>query len=905
MHHVSQPPSTITSERGSLNFATFHPRMIAIAEMSCFSRLKGFFDKRSTRIGNNKSPAISKSSTSNGVINPWLEAERLIRRDEQLNKVWEESCHILQSDYGLEENDLHNFLDKMTQRLHNKEVQVSESDARRNATREKLTKACRNIVLIKDVINPAAAASPPVAIACAGITVGLLLFIQAMEQHEILLQGLETISSLLPRLHVIESHFLSRDTKLNTQSTKTFEDDIVRLYSKVLEFQSRAICYLRKQSATQFLRDMWKQDQWEEILQDIDRYDTSIRRLASSAHIVEVEKKLEAIQKALQQQQVWQTVSMQDKRKTKLFEQLYTCPYKDRKDRNNKHVAGTCAWFTAHPQFMKWIQSQGSELLWVSADPGCGKSVLTRYLVDEYLPLSGKRTVCYFFFKDDFADQKRATHALSSILRQLLMAQPHLVHDSLLDKSEADGEKLVESFNELWNMLVHVTANQDAGEVICLLDALDECQEDDRKQLIQVVESLYLSNLGKRNLKFLMTSRPYDHIRRDFYRMEKHMPTIHLSGENEENVETISHEIDLVIKERVKDIGERNSLQPDECDFIYEQLTSVRNRTYLWVSLTLNVVEERTPEFSRGSVRRVIHDIPKDVDAAYSRILDHSPDHIKARRLLHLVIAAERPLNLEELSLALALSAGDQSVKHLQEEIQIDNKRIQRMVRSLCGLFLVVIDAKVYLLHQTAKEFLVKNTSAACDTKGSRWKHSLHPQESHHLLAEICTLYLSQDIYFNVFPGFMDYAAKNWPIHFRRAGVASEDIIAQRAHMICQTDTKIYKTWSDIYTRGRWRFPDWRPIHIVSHFGLTSVVKLLLDSGNMDVDSKDTGYGQTPLSWAAENGHEGVVKLLLATGNVDVDSKDTEYGRTPLSWAAENGYTVITEILKLSHASVN
>jgi len=38
-------------------------------------------------------------------------------------------------------------------------------------------------------------------------------------------------------------------------------------------------------------------------------------------------------------------------------------------------------------------------------------------------------------------------------------------------------------------------------------------------------------------------------------------------------------------------------------------------------------------------------------------------------------------------------------------------------------------------------------------------------------------------------------------------------------------------------------------------------VKLLLDTGKVEVDSKDI-YGQTPLSWAAQYGHEAVVKLL-------------------------------------------
>jgi ankyrin repeat protein len=59
------------------------------------------------------------------------------------------------------------------------------------------------------------------------------------------------------------------------------------------------------------------------------------------------------------------------------------------------------------------------------------------------------------------------------------------------------------------------------------------------------------------------------------------------------------------------------------------------------------------------------------------------------------------------------------------------------------------------------------------------------------------------------------------------------------------------------------------------------VVKMLLDTGKADVEAKDTQYGQTPLSLAAENGHKAVVKMLVDTGKVDVDAED-EGGWTPV-----------------------
>lgn len=83
---------------------------------------------------------------------------------------------------------------------------------------------------------------------------------------------------------------------------------------------------------------------------------------------------------------------------------------------------------------------------------------------------------------------------------------------------------------------------------------------------------------------------------------------------------------------------------------------------------------------------------------------------------------------------------------------------------------------------------------------------------------------------------------------------------------------------------------------IASKYGLSSVVQAMIDSGlSFDSNLLDK-HRQTPLSWAAENGHEGVVRQLVQRDDIDVNSKDDK-GPTPLSWAAREGHEAVVRLL--------
>ena len=85
--------------------------------------------------------------------------------------------------------------------------------------------------------------------------------------------------------------------------------------------------------------------------------------------------------------------------------------------------------------------------------------------------------------------------------------------------------------------------------------------------------------------------------------------------------------------------------------------------------------------------------------------------------------------------------------------------------------------------------------------------------------------------------------------------------------------------------------------------GHADVVRLLLQTSEAEVDSKDSEYRQTPLSRAAVEGHADVVKMLLEKG-AEVD-KQNNWGWTPLSYATRNGHTDVVKLLLEKGAEVN
>ena len=85
------------------------------------------------------------------------------------------------------------------------------------------------------------------------------------------------------------------------------------------------------------------------------------------------------------------------------------------------------------------------------------------------------------------------------------------------------------------------------------------------------------------------------------------------------------------------------------------------------------------------------------------------------------------------------------------------------------------------------------------------------------------------------------------------------------------------------------------PLSLAAEHGHDGVVGLLLGREDVGSDRPDN-YGQTPLLLAAGNGHDRVAKLLLEREDVSPDRPDDD-GQTPLSLAARNGHDAVVGLL--------
>ncbi|KEF59234.1 uncharacterized protein A1O9_04078 [Exophiala aquamarina CBS 119918] len=450
-------------------------------------------------------------------------------------------------------------------------------------------------------------------------------------------------------------------------------------------------------------------------------------------------------------------LSREDTERMKAFSNPIDCLAQ--KNRNEACAPETGQWFFRHRKYQDFCLGQAPQLLFVTAEAGSGKSTVMRTFVDSIQASKPSVLIAHFFFKDDDELQRSYVDALSAIIHQLLSQRPALVK-YIRQPVQQYGPDIKNLPGEMWKVLIKFALDvQD--DIICVLDAVDECEPSGRAQLLQDLKYyLQEADSARSRLKVIVSSRPCQdryHPYEDLIICSSKVH--HLDGEN------AKFEIDIakVISFKVYELTRRRQISDRTSQRLSDKIMdrNVQTKSFLWVKLALELLNT-DPRFHPDVGERTIDDIlaaiPESIGEQFDRLLQSSSDPRHARNLLSVILAARRPLKIAELKVIYGLTRDidaelDRPKTYEDLDMLQDDYHFKRLVRTTCGLFITFVKSSVHLFHQTAREYLMSDSKTGerlysatiAKTVGS-WKHSITLEQANCVSARVCLELLSFDV---------------------------------------------------------------------------------------------------------------------------------------------------------------
>ncbi|KAI9668003.1 MAG: hypothetical protein M1821_000823 [Bathelium mastoideum] len=578
---------------------------------------------------------------------------------------------------------------------------------------------------------------------------------------------------------------------------------------------------------------------------------------------------------------------------------------------------GTGQWLLDSAEFKSWIETN-ERTLFCPGIPGAGKTILSSIVIEELsarFQYDDSTIVAYIYCDFKRQNEQTSEALLASLLKQLAHGRPSLSESikSLYDRSTGKGTQ--PSADDILAALQ--SAATAYSRVFIVIDALDECRVQDgcRTQILSKLFDLQT----KCGTNLFATSRK--------------IPEIIEEVKQDLLLEIRAHEQDVrsYINGRISHLPSFVKKNPGLQQEIKSEIVKSVDGMFLLARLHLDsLIGKKSVKVLRSALGK----LPTGsgaYDNAYEAAMDRVEGQLSdqtnlAKQVLSWITYAKRPLTTKELQHALAVEV---------DEVELDEDNISSIedIISVCA-GLVAVDQEshtIRLVHYTAQEYFERTQT--------RWFPTAEAD-----ITLICVTYLSFEVFSSgssptdslfeerlLLNPLYNYTARYWGEHARQASNLHAKVVE-----FLQCTTKTEAAVQVMLARQKSRDSGYSQtgqmmgLHLAAYFGITeavaeilrsfpvdlpddtwfhqtplshaaengheAVVKLLLDTDEVDIESKDT-EGQTPLSLAAMNGHEVVVRLLLDTGKVDINSRDSEYGQTPLLWAAKFGYEAVVKLL--------
>ncbi|KAK0614990.1 hypothetical protein B0T17DRAFT_497883, partial [Bombardia bombarda] len=403
---------------------------------------------------------------------------------------------------------------------------------------------------------------------------------------------------------------------------------------------------------------------------------------------------------------------------------------------------GTCAWIMESSPYLDWLDASRFEdhggFLWIKGKPGAGKSTIMKYILANARKSMRSKTILHFFFHARGSDLEKSTAGmyrslLVQLLSQLTIPTIRTVAENAgIRPGQASTAWSIFSLKQMLAETIKVLGQH--SSVACFIDALDECDEDQIRDMVA-----YLQHLGdvalsvNVRLHVMFASRHYPHItirRGNTLTLENHQ------GHSQDIITYIDRELR---------IG-----QGDLTLLIRAELQRKASGVFMWVVLVVDMLNK---EHDRGRtprrLQRTLEDIPGDLHELFRDILTRDcRDSNELLLCIQWVLFAQRSLTPKELYFAILSGTEPEDISAwdpTRNETSLG--AIKRFILNTSkGLAEITKVGRptVQFIHESVKDFLLKDNGI-----NELWPEASGgdiSRRSNIRLAQCCSQYFASDV---------------------------------------------------------------------------------------------------------------------------------------------------------------
>jgi hypothetical protein len=445
-------------------------------------------------------------------------------------------------------------------------------------------------------------------------------------------------------------------------------------------------------------------------------------------------------------------------------------------------------------------------IFWLSGLPGTGKSTIARTVARSYH--DRQRLAASFFFSLNTSDVSNAGKFVTSIAVQLAHNVP-ASRQHICDAVAEHGDIAQQSLRDQWQHLVCHPLSKllEPGPYIVIVDALDECDDDnDVRMIVQLLADT--RSLNRVRLRVFLTSRPEVPIRHGFGQMADsdhkdfvlHNISPSIAHDAHDDIRVyLEHALSIIAKE----FGLNKNWPGPEA---IRQLVQRASGLFVWAAIACRFIREGGRSADEKLHILITGSIPGDT-ASPEEQLDRMYITVLQTSIRPIYDAHEKTRYYSMLRLILGsivVLASPLSVNSLSALLLLSKLKVDRMLKDLRAVLDIPKDATrpLRLLHPSFCDFLLSKDRCGDD---SFWvdERSTHERltsrclelmsAANGLRQDMCSLFkpgilkgeIDEELIGSSLPPELQYACRYWVVHLERSQQSIAD--GNAVHVFLQT----------------------------------------------------------------------------------------------------------------------